>query len=100
MGSLRRELEEKEAQLAKLASELADVLRAVDERRRGLGVVESEVERLTVEGREMREKETVARRETEQLKVSIHTHSSLWLSKVSCMLFDTICAGLTKAVEE
>ena len=72
VGTLRRELGEKEARATQLASRLADALAAADEKKRGLGEVESEIERLKEEGREMRERKKAARREATQLKVCIH----------------------------
>ena len=72
VDALRRELGEKEARATQLASRLADALAAVDEKKRGLGEVESEIEQLKEEGREMRERERAARREAAQMKVCIH----------------------------
>ena len=69
VDTLKRELGEREARVTQLASQLQDAIAAVDEKRRGLGVVECEVERLKEEGREMRERERAARREATQLKV-------------------------------
>lgn len=73
VDALRKELEERETRLAKLTSELADAIAAVGEKGHGLEEVECKVRQLKEEGRKMEEKEQVARREVERLKVRIHT---------------------------
>lgn len=69
MMKLRDELTEKDVCLTKLRTELTYALTAVDESGRGLGAVESDVERLKGEIKVMTEKERDDKREIEQLKV-------------------------------
>ena len=69
MQSLRNTLAEKETHLLRLELELADALSSADERGRGLGVVEGEVERLREESKRLTEREKAALKEIEQLKV-------------------------------
>ena len=69
VDTLRRELEEKETRATQLASRLAHALAAMDEKRRGLGEVEGEMERLKNEEKEIREREKAAWREATRLKV-------------------------------
>ena len=87
MDVLRRELEEKEVHLAKLTSELTGAIAAVDEKGHGLEEVESEVKQLKEEGRVVRQKEQAARKEVEQLKVSL-----LWLC-INVLAFVTMVGG-------
>ena len=75
---LRREVEEKETQLARTTSELAKAQLREEEKGKGLGRVEGEVgrlkeviEKLREEERSLREKESLARREAEKDRKSV-----------------------------
>lgn len=69
--SLKRELAVRETRLTEAVSELARAGAALEERGRGLGKVEGDLERLKEEGRALVEKERAAQRELQQLKVPI-----------------------------
>lgn len=69
MTVLQNQLEEKEARLVQLASELATVQTTLTERGRCLGEAGEEIERLEIDCRAMVERETASHEENQKLKV-------------------------------
>ena len=70
VGTLGRRLGEKDAQLTETVAELSRARACLEERGRGLGRVEGDLEKLREENRALGEKERAAVMEIQQLKVS------------------------------
>ena len=85
MMKLKDDLTKKDVCLAKLRTELSDALMAVDERGKGLGAVESVVEKLKREIKMMTEKERDANSEIKQLKVK---NSDMYICNIQEVPFD------------